>query len=102
MQTVRPGRRQSGPLFDGGCRVAERSLRRLEREDRRADPADAVAATAAWTVTRLEYRDLLLYGGGWLLLGENLRSNFRLSGSFMVHGRCLNRSVGRSKCRSHP
>jgi hypothetical protein len=58
MRTVRFIRRPSDPWFDEEYRSAKRSVRRLEREVRRADPADVAAATAAWTVRRREYRDL--------------------------------------------
>ena len=59
VHTVRCRRRASDPWFDEYCRSAKRSVRLSERRARRADPDDAVAATAAWRDRRRAYRDLL-------------------------------------------
>jgi len=57
-RTVRFIRRSSDPWFDDDCRAAKRCVRHLEREVRRADPADAAVATNAWRVRRREYKEL--------------------------------------------
>ena len=59
MRTVRFRRRPPNPWFDDDCRMAKTRVRRLEHAVRRANPADAVAATTTWTAQRREYRNLL-------------------------------------------
>jgi hypothetical protein len=66
IKTVRCTRHSSDPWFDGDCRAAKRIVRQLERavcRVRRNDPDDSAgavaAATAAWTLRRRAYRELL-------------------------------------------
>ena len=51
--------RTPSPWFDDDCRVSRRRVRQLEREARRADPADAAASAAVWTARRREYRAMV-------------------------------------------